>query len=122
MRYVRIYADADGESHLEDVEVPSEPQSDPTRDLLARVSEPIEAQALIFRQVERESDKGGPHAAPRRQFLIQLPGESEVETSDGDVRRLTAGTIILAEDTHGKGHVTRPLSDGRMTLVVTLPE
>jgi hypothetical protein len=32
----------------------------------------------------------------------------EFETSDGEVRRLPAGKAVLVEDTHGKGHISRP--------------
>ena len=47
--------------------------------------------------------------APQRQFAINLTGELEVEVSDGARRRLGPGDLVLLEDTHGKGHVTRLL-------------
>jgi hypothetical protein len=40
-------------------------------------------------------------------FLLWLTGEVEFETSDGDIRRLPAGSVVLVEDTTGKGHITR---------------
>jgi hypothetical protein len=44
---------------------------------------------------------------PRRQFVLVLVGELEVEVSDGEVRRFAPGSLILVEDTWGKGHVSR---------------
>jgi oxalate decarboxylase/phosphoglucose isomerase-like protein (cupin superfamily) len=46
----------------------------------------------------------------------------EVETTDGTVRRLGAGELILLEDTSGRGHVTRNIGDGyAVFLVVPAP-
>jgi len=39
--------------------------------------------------------------------VLWLTGEVEFETSDGDIRRLPPGSVVLAEDTTGKGHITR---------------
>jgi hypothetical protein len=36
-----------------------------------------------------------------------LQGEYEVTASDTDVRRFAAGSVLLLEDTWGKGHSTR---------------
>ena len=38
------------------------------------------------------------HTAPRKQFVITLSGESEVEIGDGTKIRLHPGHILLAED------------------------
>ena len=38
-------------------------------------------------------------------------GEVEFETSDGDIRRLPAGSVVLAENTTGKGDITLPPPD-----------
>ena len=51
------------------------------------------------------------HPAPRLQFFIQLSGELEVEVGDGEVRRFSAGCVVLLEDTSGKGHITRVVGD-----------
>lgn len=36
-----------------------------------------------------------------------LRGEIEFETSDGEMRKLAPGMVVLAEDTTGKGHKAR---------------
>jgi hypothetical protein len=40
-------------------------------------------------------------------FRIVLSGTMEFETCDGCIRQVSAGGVILAEDTLGKGHVSR---------------
>jgi len=47
------------------------------------------------------------HNAPRAWFLIVLQGASEVTTSDGQVRHFGPGSVVLLDDTAGKGHQTR---------------
>jgi hypothetical protein len=42
------------------------------------------------------------HNPPQRLLVLWLTGEIEFETSDGDVRRLAAGSVVLAEDTTGR--------------------
>ena len=50
--------------------------------------------------------------ATRKQFVITLRGEVEIEVSDGEVRRFGPGSVLLAEDIDGRGHKTRVLSAG----------
>jgi hypothetical protein len=57
--------------------------------------------------------EGDWHPTPRRQFIIVLTGGLEVEVSDGEMRRFGPGSVILVEDTDGKGHVSRVLGDER---------
>lgn len=42
-----------------------------------------------------------------------LDGETELETSDGEIRRVPDGSLVLAEDIHGKGHVSRHPKEGQ---------
>jgi hypothetical protein len=41
------------------------------------------------------------HNPPQRILVLWPKGEVEFETSDGDIRRLPAGSVVLAEDTTG---------------------
>jgi quercetin dioxygenase-like cupin family protein len=58
------------------------------------------------------------HPCPARQFLSLMSGAVEMETTDGIVRRLGPGDLILLEDTSGKGHLTRNISEGYSTFPV----
>lgn len=44
---------------------------------------------------------------PKRQYGITLSGHVEIETGDGTIRRFGPGDVMLAEDTTGRGHLTR---------------
>ncbi len=57
------------------------------------------------------------HPAPRRQYVITLSGRGEVELAGGKKLALTPGHIELAEDTTGKGHITRVIgNEDRVTI------
>jgi uncharacterized cupin superfamily protein len=64
------------------------------------------ATGVIFRENDADYDYDW-HCAPRKQYILLLDGEIEIETSDGDMRRFRGGDILLVEDTTGKGHRTR---------------
>jgi hypothetical protein len=117
VKYFRIYAAPDGGSHFEDVEVPLQAgggQSD--------LSTLIPATGVIFRRSPADQYIDW-HPAPRRQFVITLSGEAEVEASDGEVRRIGPGAVMLAEDTTGKGHITRGIGSAeRLSIFVPLAD
>ncbi len=50
------------------------------------------------------------HNAPKKQWVITLQGEIEVQLRDGTTRRFGAGSILLAEDLSGSGHATKVVS------------
>ena len=115
VKYLRIYAGPDGESHFEDVDV--EMSSGAGQSELSAL---IPATGIIFRRSSADQYIDW-HRAPRRQFVITLSGEAEVEASDGEVRHIGPGTVLLAEDTTGKGHITRGVGNvERLSLFVPL--
>jgi hypothetical protein len=122
LSYVRLYADAAGESHFEDVQVSTVPT-----DVVAGIpplglAGPFAGGEFFLMEVPPEQREDGWHNAPRRQWVIQLRGILEVETSDGEVRRFGPGALVLAEDTFGKGHDSRALNeDGQLLLMMPLP-
>ena len=117
MRYFRIYSDEDGESHFEDLDIELETQPNG-----GAYSELHPATGVIFRRTPADQYLDW-HPAPRRQYVITLSGEAEVEASDGEIRRIGPGTIMLADDTTGKGHITRGIgAEDRISLFIPLPE
>lgn len=114
LKYIRLYADDNGESHFEEVEVPL---SDRGRGSL--LSEVIPSTGLVMRINSSDYDLDF-HTAPRRQFVVNLSGEVEITASDGEVRRFGPGSIMLAEDTKGKGHKSRATTPERVSLFVHL--
>ena len=116
MKYTRVYADDQGESHFEDVSVDlSEVDfAPPAAPLL--ISGPISTGNMLFCEVPEQWD-GSWHPTPRRQYGFGMSGTLEVEVSDGEVRQLHPGEVFLVEDTTGKGHATRALPGPRASLV-----
>ena len=50
------------------------------------------------------------HNAPKKQWVITLQGEIEVQLRNGLTRRFGAGDMLLAEDLSGTGHATKVVS------------
>jgi hypothetical protein len=78
MKIHRLYADKNGESHFQDVEI--------------EYAESTRVDAGV-----------------------------QITASDGESRRIGAGEVLLVEDTHGKGHLSKAI-DGKLRncIFVTL--
>jgi quercetin dioxygenase-like cupin family protein len=96
MGIFRLYSGDDGESHIEKLELASQP------DLTALHG----AKGVVFRSVAPGYFSDW-HTAPRRQYVITLSGEAEIGLGDGTIHRLGPGDVNLAEDLTGHGHTTR---------------
>ena len=117
MRYTRVFADPDGETHFEDAETSGETIRVSESDLVGTVSETFPVRGVYFREVVEESSPV-PHNAPFPLFIIGLRGTFSVEVSDGETREFPPGSVVLVEDTGGKGHITRRVGDEpRATLM-----
>jgi hypothetical protein len=81
----------------------------------------FEASRYAFPSAEAGWREGW-HKAPQRQFLIYLAGVTEFQVSDGEIRRLGPGTILLAEDTIGKGHTSEVVSEDAVKAVLIQPQ
>ena len=115
--YVHLYADADGVSHFRD-EVLTIPATASGPAALT-LSQAPGATLLALKRGAKEDW----HRAPRRMYLIALTGMSEVTAGDGQVRRFAPGTVVLMDDTTGKGHITRSVGkQDHIALTVPAPE
>lgn len=115
MKITRIYADDDGHSRFEDIEIPLKDAGD-----IGRLSERVPVKGVIFRENDATYDYDW-HHAPQRQYVVMLDGEIEIETSKGEKRTFRGGDIILAEDITGRGHRTRTTNNQpRRSLFITL--
>jgi hypothetical protein len=107
-----LFSDDHGESQFEDVEN--------TPPVMFSSFEP--ADTYGFERVP-PGWVGDWHPAPQRVLAIYLSGELEIQASDGEVRAIGGGTILLAEDTTGKGHRNRVTGSSELEMVfVTLPD
>jgi hypothetical protein len=118
--YVRIWADDDGESHLTDVSLPFavlEPELG-----VAELwwSDAVPVDRVHFLTVRASDQRPDWHRGPRRQFVTFLTGWVRITVSDGEERVLPAGSTVLVEDLHGRGHVTEHEPGDQRVLVVPL--
>jgi len=101
---VRIYTGADNKSHFEELTVPLK-----SGGKVGFLSELVKATGVVFRETAGDYNYDF-HTAPRRQYVVNLEGEVEIEVGDGTRRILHAGEILLAEDTTGQGHISRAVA------------
>lgn len=122
MKYTRVYADAEGESHLEEVEIELKPTDFAPPAPPLNLSPFISATRCGFLHAP-PGWSGDWHPAPKRQMIFYLAGETEGATSDGEVRRFGPGDVVLLEDTTGKGHRSRVVgTDDVVGAVVQLED
>jgi hypothetical protein len=120
--YTRLFADADGESHFAEIAV----------DLhLAEFASDAPPMGMSASMAASESAFiGGPagwtgdwHVSSARNLFVVISGEWEIEASDGTIRKFSSPDVLLAEDTSGKGHRSRVISqEDSLALVVQLAE
>jgi hypothetical protein len=100
----RMFTGPDGESHFAPYELPA--------------STPLTTTSVVIVPRPESAGPSDWHNPSQRQMIIRLAGEMEVETSDGDVRRIVPGDVLLAEDLTGKGHrVSQVWGDGVAAFV-----
>jgi hypothetical protein len=113
MKITRIYTGPDNESHFEEKEVDLKFNGG------MEVSATEPATGVYFRRAPA-THLNDFHPAPRRQYIITLSGQAEIETGDGTVKRFGKGDIMLADDTSGHGHITRVVGN-EPRVYVTIP-
>ena len=108
----RIYTGADGLSHSERVEMKLTPNG--TSSMKATSAEFSSRPA---------APAGDWHTGPRRQFVITLSGQAELEVANGQKVPIGPGNINLIEDTTGKGHITKNFGpEDRIALTIPLAD
>jgi quercetin dioxygenase-like cupin family protein len=108
MQIVRIYTGTDQQTHFQALDVASfEPLATNPGQGPLRMNHGPGNTTMDF------------HNAPRRQYVVLLSGQMEIETGLGEKRTLSAGDVLVAEDLTGKGHITRSSAE-RVTLSVPL--
>ena len=120
MKITRLYTGPDNTSYFEDIELACDQKGNVTPTDTGWQSAPIKVTNLILKEVKADSNPGW-HTAPRRQFIVVIEGELEIEIEDGTKRRFGPGSIFLAEDTIGQGHITRSVNNQpRKVAFITL--
>jgi hypothetical protein len=111
----RLYTGPDGQTHAEEILVNFGPNGTDPFKLMAGAGAEIR-RAPPGRVVDW-------HPAPRRQYVITLSGRGEIELVDGTKIQLGPGSINLAEDLTGKGHITRVVgNEDRVTIAIPVSD
>ncbi len=121
MDYTRLYSDAAGESRFEDKPFDFQyiQYAPPTPSFQVSQLSPATHWGVLLLPTGWD---GGLHSVPNRQVYFVLSGILEVELTNGEKRRFRPGSIVLGEDTTGKGHKTRVVGDEDLVLAtVHLP-
>ena len=108
MKYLRLYADEDGESRVEEMQAGFNMAVYAPPAPAFGVSDPTEAKRVILVHFPAGWDSDL-HPAPRRQLFVMLSGRFQGQTSDGALMDLAPGDVVLMEDTTGKGHSARTI-------------
>ena len=106
----RMYTGADGESHIEDMELADHPE----------LTAGLNTTNITFRSYEPGHFIDW-HQGPKRQFVITLAGEGEIGLGDGTLHVFGPGHVNLVEDTTGHGHTTRVVGNvPRITATIPI--
>jgi hypothetical protein len=120
--YTRIYADERGESHFSDEELILDPITPAPGIPPTPASSPMPAIGMRVFCPPAGGDADW-HPVPGRVFNMTISGQIEIEVSSGEVRRFGPGSLILGEDTVGRGHRTRVVGTERACFaMVMLPQ
>ena len=109
MKMTRLVSTSDYESHFEEVEfdfalTDYAPDAPPLG-----LSETSAATQIRFMNAPAGWSSDW-HPSSARNLFVVLSGEWEVTASDGETRRFGVGSVLLVEDTSGKGHKSRVVS------------
>jgi len=106
----RFFTGPDGLTHAEEIDVKFAPGGG-AYDLLSNSG------AQIRRTPPGREN--GYHTASRRQYVITLSGHAELVLSGGQTIQVRPGSIELAEDLTGKGHITRTVgTEDRVAILI----
>ena len=116
----RLYTGSDGETHAEEI-TDLRLTPDAARSGL-EASDVIKVNGLQFARTSPGWVREW-HVAERHQYIVTLKGRGEIELVGGRKIALEPGSIILAEDSTGKGHISRTIGTGeRIALNIQLAD
>ena len=111
MNLIRLYSDAAGESHFEQVDLKLTLREFAPPAAPLRVSDLQPAQNYVILEVGAEWGGAVLHPSPARMMAFSLSGCTRVTASSGESHTFVAGDCLLHDDTSGKGHSTEVISD-----------
>ena len=111
VQIVRVYTGSDGETHFEDL----------TQDQFAEIAKKGTGPIILNRRSSPFVFDN--HNSRQRLYIVNMSGIGEYEVSDGTVRRLSPGDVLVTEDLTGRGHISRGVGDEfRVSLAIPLAD
>jgi len=98
VKFYRLYAGAEGQSHLEQLDASTTSEF---------FNQRREAKGLLLRN-DFAPHIVNYHRAPHRRWVITLSGSVDIGLGDGTRMTFYPGDVFLAEDTTGQGHTATP--------------
>ncbi len=117
MKYTRLYADSDGETHFEDLDEEFQQSNMAANVPSVGLTTPIPATDIFFLQCNPDYADDY-HVIPRRFIVTIIAGEMNTAVSDGEVRLFGPGDVFLCEDVAGKGHMTQVVSKSDCVMMM----
>jgi hypothetical protein len=120
LRYVRVYADPTGESHIafHELSLSGKSFAPPAPPLDVSAHSAASAFALLRLPA---AWWGEWHPSPYRQWLFFMTGTAIISVSDGEHCEVRSGSIVLLEDIAGKGHQTRVTGGNEVIIASVTP-
>ena len=116
IRIPRLFTGKDGKSHWGEASLRLT-----AKDPSSLFSDLLKSDSVRFRWASPDIVNEW-HTAPRRQLVVTLTGEVEYEIGSGETRRFGPGSIFLADDTTGQGHLGRGVgSQPRLSMYIPVP-
>src|SRR5262245_1659127 len=113
----RFFTGPDGLTHAEEIEVKFEGGGDGNS-----LYKFLSNSGAVLRR-SRPGRVNDWHTASRRQYIITVSGHAELVLSGGQTLKVGPGDIELAEDTTGKGHITRTVgTEDRVSIAIPVSE
>jgi quercetin dioxygenase-like cupin family protein len=110
LKYSVLYGDAEGVTHFREDQLVWRGRTG------GATTPQLDATKVGFVRIAAQS-KSDWHPAPRKQFLIVLKGSMEVEAQDGERKTFEPGSVLLVDDTGGRGHRTGALGKQEVLAV-----
>lgn len=114
--YIRLYTDEHAESHFEDLEIDLAPVDFAPPTVPLNIARYLPSAQNLW--IDAPPGWAGEelHPSPQRQIFCTLKGEYKVSASDGAVRFLPVGSVLLLDDIWGKGHSTTIISEEEVLI------
>jgi hypothetical protein len=117
MKYLRLTADKNGNSHFEDATLKLDEADYRPPAPMVFLSHSYRSDGVQFMRLAAGWAADGIQVS-KKQFFICLKGHVEITTSDGKSRSFAPGDTLLVEDVDSKGHRTRVKGEAECIALV----